>query len=70
MKMLDYTLSGGHRDQLLVLSEMYQDLMVNKELRAENIKQAYLLGWSMEIVSFLLATIGWTLSTQNYFHQW
>lgn len=55
MKMLDYNLSGGHRDQILVLTKMYQDLMVNKETTTENVKQAHVLGWSSEIVSMILA---------------
>lgn len=50
--MLDYTLSGGHRDILLILTKMYEDLMVDKEMTTENVKQAHVLGWSMEIVSF------------------
>lgn len=52
--MLDYVLCDGHRDQLMMLTNMYQDLMVNKEMSTENIKQAHLLGWSLEIVSLLL----------------
>lgn len=53
MKMVDHVNSNGHRDMVKILTKMYQDLMVNKEVTAENIKQAQLLGWCMEMVSFL-----------------
>lgn len=49
--MLDYVLSDGHRDAMLILVKMYEDLMVNKEITPENMKQVYLLGWCLEIVS-------------------
>lgn len=52
MKMLDYVLCDGRRDQLVILAKMYEDLMVNKEITTENIKQAHILGWCTEIVSF------------------
>lgn len=55
--MLDHTLSGDHRDQLIVLANMYRNLMVNKEVTEENIKRAYLLGWCMELVSVLYKLI-------------
>lgn len=51
--MLDYNLSGGRRDQMIVLIKMYRDLMVNEEITAENMKQACALGWCLELVSFL-----------------
>lgn len=49
--MLDYVMSGGHRDFLKLILKMYQDLMVNKEITAENMKQAHILGCSTEMVS-------------------
>lgn len=49
--MLDYVLCDGRRDQLVILTKMYEDLMVNKEITTENIKQAHILGWCTEIVS-------------------
>lgn len=54
LKMLDYNLSGGQRQLSNSCVKMYQDLIVNKEITTENIKQAHLLGWCMELVSSLL----------------
>lgn len=49
--MLDYVLCDGHRDEMLIITKMYEDLMVNKGMTAENIKQAHVLGWCMELVN-------------------
>lgn len=54
MQILDYNLSGGRRDQMLILINMYKDLMVNKVITTENMKHACMLGWCMELVSCLL----------------
>lgn len=61
MKMLDHVNSNGHRDMVKILTKMYRDLMVNKDITAENIKQAQLLGWCMEIMSLLpiFSKISW-----------
>lgn len=53
MKMMDYVLSDSGRTLLMNTTKMYRDLMVNKEITTENIKQAHILGWSMELVSLL-----------------
>lgn len=53
--MLDYVLCDGHRDGMLILIKMYEDLMANKEMTAENLKQAHVLGWCLEIVSLPLS---------------
>lgn len=66
--MLDYVLSDGHRDLLLNVTNMYRDLMANKEITTENIKLAHLLGWCIEIVSLL--TIEILLANSNKkFHE-
>lgn len=49
--MLDYVLSDGHRDQMMIVTKMYRDLMAHKKITTQNIKQSHLLGWCMELVS-------------------
>lgn len=49
--MLDYTLSDGRRDCLISITQIYEKLMANKSPTKENIQQAHLLGWAMEMVS-------------------
>lgn len=53
LKMLDYTLSDGQRYFFNITANLYLDLMANKGITTEHIKQAYLLGWSIELVSLV-----------------
>lgn len=61
--MLDYNLSGGHRDHLIAVTGMYKNLMGNKGLTKENLQQAHLLGWSMELVGFKIKRILYNFRT-------
>lgn len=48
--MMDWNLSDGRRMLLMGVVEVYQELMRNKELTPEDMRQAYLLAWSTELV--------------------
>lgn len=52
--MMDYVLSDGRVDQLVIITKMYRDLMANKVITTESIKQVYVLGWCMEFVSLFI----------------
>lgn len=51
--MLDYVLADGQRFFFNISANMYLDLMRPKGITDEITKQAYLLGWAQELVSFL-----------------
>lgn len=63
--MLDYTLADGQRLFFNLVAELYLDLMANKGITTEHIKQAYQLGWGMEMVSLLFHKK--TLSISSYY---
>lgn len=61
--MLDYNLAGSQKLFFNLVSGMYLDLMANKGITTEHTKQAYQLGWSMELVSVLFQGTSVVLKT-------